>query len=450
MISVYRIGIEELSGVFSGIVVDNRDSILFRETSTDLSYLLKVLVRDGNLQEEKIDYAALSTDVVSRMLNDQRKSLPVAIVRAGVSENNFSYKSGEYFFRSIKEPSIHSFFVRGSVRLTDGGNRVLDSKKIQEIGRSIRENKEIAGIGIIGLFSNFYPEIEEKIAAELTRTVGGDIPITLSSALSQKSLVYRESFLVSNLLLTQTASKALSKRAETVSKALKNRRVYFLRNDGSLLSSATAIRYPIFLKDITIVSKLVGAVSSSKIRNLDMIMKNGNRIVQMSAYDSRPMIINVRSSLRQEFGAFFYSPFKNINGNERNIQSVLMNLHKKGDSTIVVDKELLSRFKKLEALGVFPMQIDGYLGAMGAVSAPIRITADFLGSTQFQGRKEALEEAKNKALQKMESEGADMSTTRVIQADEIPLSYLPWFVLRNKISIEGSPGKPEQSKGRRG
>lgn len=450
MISVYRIGIEELSGIFSGIVVDNRDSILLRETSKDLSYLLKLLVKDGNIHEKKIDYVGLSTDVVGRALNDQKTSLPVAIVRAGVSENNFSYKPGEYFFRSIKMPPIHSFFIKGSMNLTDGRNRVLDLRKIQEIGRSIRDNREIKGIGIIGLFSNFFPEMEEEIATELRRTVGRGIPITLSSALSHKSLVYRESFLLSNLLLTQTVSMVLSKYTETVSKTLKNRWVYFLKNDGSLLSSATAIRYPIFLKDVTMVSKIVGAVSSSKIRNLDLIMKSGNRTVQMSAYDSRPIMIKVRSSLRQEFGAFFYSVFKNINSNENNIHSVLINLQKKGDRTIVVDSELLSKFKKLQSLGVFPMQIDGFLGAMGAASAPIRITADFIGSTQFQGRKEALEEAKNKAMQKMVSEGADTSTTRVIQADEIPVSYLPWFVLRNKISIEGKPVRPESSKMRGG
>lgn len=87
------------------------------------------------------------------------------------------------------------------------------------------------------------------------------------------------------------------------------------------------------------------------------------------------------------------------------------------------------------------MQLDGYLGALGAATAPIRSTTDFLGSIQFQGRKEVLERVKNVAEEKIVEKGASVSSIKVVQVDEIPVSYLPWDTLRIRITLEGKPGK---------
>lgn len=438
---MYRIGIEEQSGKFYGVIVDESDSILHQILGKEIDDFMEKLFNAVQLTEDNIEYVALSTDSVDRAFTQLKSFSPIAMIRIGPSESNFSYKLNENNFRYRKGPVINNFFVKGAVNLSGEENLPLDSGKIGEIGKFLNDNEKIKAIGILGLFSNFFSQQEEKAAEELRRVLKRNLPICLSSMVSHRSLVYRESLLISNLMLINYVSQHLSKIIDKLTSHVRNVNIYFLKFDGSLISASAAMRYPVLLKDATHVSKTVGAISSTKLKSICLFSRAGPKTVMTSSYEARPIVRKIRNRVQKEFNSFSYCASKFLDNNFEEINALVKNIHKNGRSSILIDKAMLSRFPKWEELSILPLRVDGYLGALGAATAPIRLSTDFLGSIQFQGRKEVLEKAKIQAEERIIQEGANASSVRVVQIDEIPISYLPWYTLRIKISIEGKPRK---------
>lgn len=438
---MYRIGLEEQSGTFFGVVVDKRDSVIFKTSGRNVEEVIKKISVTVQGSPESVDYIGISTDAINRAFSNLTIFPPIALIRIGASNNNFSYKSENYNFRSRKEPVIHTFFVRGMINLTGEDDIPLDISKVRDICGFLNDNKKIKAIGILGLFSNFFPRHEERVARELRKICKRKVSICLSSDISHRSLVYREGFLVSNLKLLSRISPHLIGLSDKIRPYIGNADIFLLKFDGSLIPSKLAVNYPVLLRDATQVSKIVGATTSTKIKNIYMLTQVYSKVGAMSTNESRPIVKRVWDSLRIESDSFTYSVSRLLNDNSSGIYAMLENIHKNGKSTIIMDKRLLGRFPKVERLGIFPMQLDGYLGALGAATAPIRSTTDFLGSIQFQGRKEVLERVKNVAEEKIVEKGASVSSIKVVQVDEIPVSYLPWDTLRIRITLEGKPGK---------
>ncbi len=446
---MYRIGIEEHDSTFYAIVLTNNDKVLWKGKNKDLTELLNLLDESEALKGHDIEYAAFSTDIVNSISPVMKRTSPIVLIKVGGSKDNFSYVSTERNSRPFKGLEIHNYFIKGAMKPYGEEESPLDSKEIKKIAKILNEDKSVKGVGIIGQFSNFLPQHEEKIARELNKTIERKISICLSSLVSHRSLVYRERLLVMNLILAISASQHLIFIAEKLKEYLGRSRLYFLGSDGSLVPNETALNYPVLLNGSSYVSKIVGLGATTDLKDLNLITKLGKKIVLMSSFDGEPVLKRKEDTFKKGINVFSSGVMRPLSGRSEEIELVIRNLKKKDETTTVIDKSIFQEYPKLNTCGARLQKVDGYLGAMGAVSAPIRLTMDFLGSIQFSGRKEILESFKNIVREKIIEVGAKTESVRVVQVEEIPLSYLPWDSLRIRISVEGRPGGSPTSGGKR-
>lgn len=106
-----------------------------------------------------------------------------------------------------------------------------------------------------------------------------------------------------------------------------------------------------------------------------------------------------------------------------------------GGGGIVVPEDYYGKFKGVSKV-VRPAHFQ-YANAIGAAIAQASGEVDKIYELDKMTREQALEKAKQEAIQDSINAGADPSTVSIVEAEELPLSYLPGLALRIRAKAVG-------------
>ena len=75
--------------------------------------------------------------------------------------------------------------------------------------------------------------------------------------------------------------------------------------------------------------------------------------------------------------------------------------------------------------------------AIGAAIAQVGGETDRVFSLEKMTREQALNQAKEEAINKVLAEGADASSVQIVEVEEVPLAYLPSNAIRMRVKAVG-------------
>lgn len=174
----------------------------------------------------------------------QRRNLtPVAAVRVALPKTDGIPPMVGWPVDLLGVVGRHSYLVGGGSFYDGREYAPLDTGALEKAGHDIR-TKGIRSIALTAGFSPIRPDIE-RAASQILRSVHPDADITLSSEVGGIGLIDRENSALINASLRELSAKVVTSLRDALGRIGVTAPLYFSQNDGTLVSTEHAIRFPI-------------------------------------------------------------------------------------------------------------------------------------------------------------------------------------------------------------
>jgi N-methylhydantoinase A/oxoprolinase/acetone carboxylase beta subunit len=229
------------------MVGDNVIAAAKRPTTADVGEGLIAAVRTV-LEGAQMSPSSLATVMIgtTQFINAfvQRRDLTrVAAVRVALPKTDGIPPMVGWPDDLVEVVGRHGYLVGGGSFYDGRDYASLDTAGLEDAGREIRA-KNIRAIALTGGFAPVRPDIERK-AAEIILSVHPDADITLSSEVGGLGLIDRENAALINASLRQLSRKVVTSLKDALAQLGVRAPIYFSQNDGTLVSTAYATRFPI-------------------------------------------------------------------------------------------------------------------------------------------------------------------------------------------------------------
>ncbi len=275
---------------------DNVIAAAKRSTTADVGEGLIEAVR-AVLEAARMSPASLSTVMIgtTQFINAfvQRRDLTeVAAVRIALPKTDGIPPMVGWPDDLIEVVGNHSYLVAAGHSMTGGStNRWIRPPWSTQAG-DIRA-KNIRSIALTAGFAPVRPDIEQK-AAEIIQSVHPEADITLSSDVGGIGLVDRENAALINASLRQLSRKVVTSLRDALGRLGIKAPIYLSQNDGTLVSTTYATRFPIVTCSAGPTNSIRGAAFLTGLQDAD---RHGHRW-----HDDRSGISGARFPTRDRNG----------------------------------------------------------------------------------------------------------------------------------------------------
>jgi N-methylhydantoinase A/oxoprolinase/acetone carboxylase beta subunit len=174
----------------------------------------------------------------------QRRHLtPVAAVRVCLPKSDGIPPMVGWPEDLIRAVGRHAYLVGGGSFYDGREYAPLDMRGLEQAARDLSA-KGIRSVAVTSNFAPVRPDIE-RAAAQVLRSVYPDIDITLSSEVGGVGLVDRENAALINASLRDLSLTVVTSLREALGRIGVTAPIYFSQNDGTLVSTEYATRFPI-------------------------------------------------------------------------------------------------------------------------------------------------------------------------------------------------------------
>jgi len=197
----------------------------------------------AGLAPDRLSTVMIGTTQFINAFVQRRNLTPVAAVRVALPKSDGIPPMVGWPADLVNVVGRHGYLVGGGSFYDGREYAPLDMAALEDAGRNIRAK----GIRSIALTSNFAPiraDIE-RAAAQVLRTVHPEADITLSSEVGGIGLVDRENAALINASLRELSVKVVTSLKEALGRIGVTAPIYFSQNDGTLVSTEYATRFPI-------------------------------------------------------------------------------------------------------------------------------------------------------------------------------------------------------------
>jgi N-methylhydantoinase A/oxoprolinase/acetone carboxylase beta subunit len=247
-----RIGIDVGGTHTDAVILDEKNSLIHAvktETTRDVtSGIKKALINvleESNVNTNDIKAVMFGTTHCTNAIVERRELAKTGLIRVGRPGAEAIDPLVEWPIQLKQAIGDIKYLVHGGHEYT--GEEIVPFKvdEVREVAQALKE-RGVESVAICSIFSMVNAEHEEKTAEIVRDVMGKDIPITLSHEVGSVGLLERENSAVLNAALVKVAWKAI----EAFQKALKDAGIeeaamFLTQNDGTLMSSDYARRYPI-------------------------------------------------------------------------------------------------------------------------------------------------------------------------------------------------------------
>ena len=284
----YVIGID-VGGTNTDAVIVEQPSLRIVEyvktrTTKNISTGITNAIREVLEKQESVKAKDISgimlgtTTFVNAVIQNSEQLAPVNVIRlCGPSTYNFPPFSGI-------PPSLHSR-LKGDIYMVEGGLEYngtpitpIDKEELVKVGKEIagrsrERGSELTNIVINGVFSPVSGEQEEEAAGIIKETLKGEgvnHRVTLGSKIAYIGILEREGAAILNASLRPLAERTIldfNLRLEALELTNTRGKVFLTQNDGTLISSKMAMKYPVWTFNSGPTNSLRGAALLSKMKN---------------------------------------------------------------------------------------------------------------------------------------------------------------------------------------
>lgn len=246
----YRLGIDVGGTNTDGVLLDRDMKVIHslktpttEDVETGIYNTISRLVKEANVNVDNIEFTMLGTTQCTNAIVERKKLNRVAIIRIGAPAGT-SIKPLAGVPEDLKEMlDGHTYMVEGGHEFNGKEINTLNEEKIRSIAKEVKG--KVDSIAITSIFSPVDQSHETRAAEILREELGKDISISLSSEVGSIGLLERENATILNASIINVAKTT----AEGFEKALEQNgihaKVFFCQNDGTLMSKAYTLKYPI-------------------------------------------------------------------------------------------------------------------------------------------------------------------------------------------------------------
>ncbi len=246
----YRLGIDVGGTNTDGVLLDRNMKVIHslktpttEDVETGIYNTISRLVKEANVKVDNIEFTMLGTTQCTNAIVERKKLNRVAIIRIGAPAGT-SIKPLAGVPEDLKEMlDGHTYMVEGGHEFNGKEINTLNEEKIRSIAKEVKG--KVDSIAITSIFSPVDPSHETRAAEILREEIGNEVSISLSSKVGSIGLLERENATILNASIINVAKTT----AEGFEKALEQNgihaKVFFCQNDGTLMSKAYTLKYPI-------------------------------------------------------------------------------------------------------------------------------------------------------------------------------------------------------------
>lgn len=246
---IYRIGIDVGGTNTDAALLDSQLNTIHtikvhttRDVNEGISESIRRLLAESNVNPAQIRYAMLGTTHCTNAIVERKHLGRVGLIRIGAPATTSVPPLADWDDTLKAIIGSHAYVVHGGYEY-DGRTIVeLDEEEVIDCLTKMKGN--VDAIAICGVFSPVNTSQEKRVEA-LAKQVLADVPVTLSHEIGSIGLLERENAsLLNGALLNVIAGVVRGFEAALHSFGI-NASVYICQNDGTLMYSSYALRYPI-------------------------------------------------------------------------------------------------------------------------------------------------------------------------------------------------------------
>jgi len=247
---LYRIGID-VGGTNTDAVLMQGDEVITetkQSTTADVTSgainAIRVILEQSMVAPEDIDAVMVGTTHFVNAFVQRKELQQVAIIRVGLPMTSGIPPMVDWPDDLITEIGEHIFLISGGSYYTGKDYAPLDTAALETAGEQIR-NAGLESVAISSVFAPIRPDLEEKAARIIRSIVGDNLRVTMSHEVGGLGLIERENAAIINACLQGLASKVVGALEQALANYQMRARLYFSRNDGTLMSTNVARDFPV-------------------------------------------------------------------------------------------------------------------------------------------------------------------------------------------------------------
>ncbi|MCP0887098.1 hydantoinase/oxoprolinase family protein [Ligilactobacillus sp. WILCCON 0076] len=239
------------------------------DIQTGINNAINDVLKKSKVDPKTIKQAMLGTTQCTNAIVERKGLAKVGVIRLGYPATTSVEPYAEWPIDIVNELSGKFKIVKGGYEFDGQELTQLDFEELKETLLSWKGH--IESIAIIGVFSAINNEQEEKVAIFVKKVLGNKIPISLSAKVGSLGLITRENATILNSALFNVIHKVSTGFTKALEKqAITDAAIFLCQNDGTLMSTKYAEKYPILT---------IGSGPTNSIRGAAYLAKKKNALV---------------------------------------------------------------------------------------------------------------------------------------------------------------------------
>jgi N-methylhydantoinase A/oxoprolinase/acetone carboxylase beta subunit len=244
-----RIGIDVGGTNTDAVLLDGDRVVSWHKTQTtpDVSSgimaALQEVLSGRDHRSRAVEAVMIGTTHFTNAVVERKRLLPAAAVRLSLPANRALPPMVDWPQDLREALGEHVYLAHGGYDFNGKEISPLDESELRAIAADIRD-KGLRSIAIASVFSPVNDEMEKR-AAEILQSEMPEAYLTLSSEIGRIGLLERENAAIMNASLRKLATHVISSFRHALERLEIHAPIYISQNDGTLMSSDYAERYPV-------------------------------------------------------------------------------------------------------------------------------------------------------------------------------------------------------------
>jgi N-methylhydantoinase A/oxoprolinase/acetone carboxylase beta subunit len=244
-----RIGIDVGGTNTDAVLMDRMEVLAWHKTpttsdvGTGISSALQHVFRDGSCRPDQVTAVMIGTTHFTNAVVERRRLLRAAAVRIALPATQALPPMIDWPPDLREAIGNHVYMVHGGYEFDGREISPLDEKEIKDVAADLKR-KGIRSVALTSVFAPVNGAMEQRAAA-IIRDEIPDVFLSLSSEIGRIGLLERENATIVNACLQELAINVVRSFREALNRLQIDAPFYISQNDGTLMSSDYAEKYPI-------------------------------------------------------------------------------------------------------------------------------------------------------------------------------------------------------------
>lgn len=419
---MYKLGIDVGGTNTDAVLIDENRSVVADikyPTSADiydgiLGAMRTVLDKSG-VDPKQINQAMLGTTQCTNAIVERKNLAPIGILRIGAPAST-GIRPMVDWADDIRRIAVGSVIIGGGFEYDGKELAPFDREEAEKFFTDMKE-KGVKSIAVSCVFSTVRNDHELEAARLCRQVMGDDVHVSISSEIGSMGLIERENATILNAALWQVAERFTDGFAKSLQdEGITNADVYLSQNDGTLMTMEHARRYPILTVACGPTNSIRGASYLSNLKNAIVVDVGGTTTDLGVIQNGFPR----ESSVAVTIGG--------VRTNFRMPDVISIGL---GGGSVILPEDIPG------ASSVLKPEHFGCANAIGSAISKVSGTYEKLVDYDETPRDQALENAKDAAVDAAVEAGAVRDTVEIIEMEDVPLAYYPGHTSRVKVKAAG-------------